>query len=315
MHAYSVYGLGLRSEFPIPELLQDDSAAEDITVRRAPIALPDASVAIGPHARAEGEAQQPPTTAEEVGDSWAERRANGETLCVFAGVGRYVVQSGRDIAVDPDPSADFAAVRHLLVGPVLAHLLWQRDVFALHASVVGIGGRHVGFVGVSGEGKSTIAAALVAAGHRLVCDDVAALVQRDTHIEVLPGFPRIRLHPDSLRGIGEQPADHPLVHDQIDKRLKPVSSFATEPVTLDAVFVLATGDDFAIEPLAPGAAIVELLRHTYYAHQYAPLYGFAQHLGWAKRIAERTSVRRLTRPKDLARLPELVGFLEAHAQA
>jgi hypothetical protein len=300
VHVYSVYGLGLHSEFPIPELLQSDAAPTDIEVRRGAVVVPDVPAA------AKGE--------EEAGDSWSERH-DDETLCVFAGVGRYRVRAGKYIEVDPEAGSDFSAVRHLLVGPVLAHLLWQRDVFALHASVVSVFGRQLGFVGVSGEGKSTIAAALEARGHVLVCDDVAAIVHRGAQLEVLPGFPRIRLHDDSLRSIGDTPSAHPPVHAYLDKRLKHVVSFAEHALRLDALFVLATGEALAIEPMASGAAVVEILRHTYYAHQFAPLYGFGLHLERASRIAAGVPSYRLTRPKDLTRLPELIGFLEAHARA
>ena len=316
MYVYSVYGLGLHSEFAIPELLESDSAAPDITVTRASLPrLGQSASRSHPGAHALTDPGDAGALSEAADDSWAERRSERETLCVFAGVGRYLVREGREVAVDPDAAVDFAAVRHLLLGPVLAHVLWQRDVFALHASVVGLLGRQLAFVGVSGEGKSTVAAALEAAGHVLVCDDVAALVEREGQLTVLPGFPRIRLHGDSLRGIGDDPAHHPRVHELIDKRLKRVGSFARGALPLHGICVLASGDELALEPLAPGAAIMEILRHTYYAHQFAPLYGFADHLRRATEIAKRVPAFRLRRPKDLARLPELVGFLEAHASA
>jgi hypothetical protein len=295
MHTYRVYGLGLHSEIAFPELLTSPSSPADVVVAR-------------------GEVSVEPSQGETADDSWAERRADtNETRCVFSGVGRFAIRDGRSIVVDPDPAADVSVVRHLLLGPVLAHLLWQRDIFTLHASVVSVHGRHVAFVGVSGEGKSTTAAALEAAGHRLVCDDVAALVEEDARLRVLPGFPRIRLHDDAISGIGERPEAHPVIHPHIEKRSKSVAGFATESVLLDRLYVLASGDDFGFAPLSPSGAVMEVLRHTYYAHQYAPLYGFPQHLARASRVVSRVAAYRLTRPKDLARLPELVGCIEAHA--
>jgi len=293
--AYRVYGLGLHSELPIPELLASPSAAPDVIVTRAALPPPAQPSAV-------------------VDDSWAERSANGNaTRCVFSGVGHYLIEHGRRIVVDPAPGADAAVVRHLLLGPVLAHLLWQRGIFTLHASVLSVHGRSLAFVGVSGEGKSTTAAALGAAGHALVCDDVAALVIDDTRVRVLPGFPRIRLHDDALTGIGDQPEQHPAVHPHIDKRSKAVARFVVEDVWLDRLYVLDTGDAFAIEKLAGSAALMELLRHTYYAHQYAPLYGFPKHLAEVTRLLERVACYRFLRPRDLTRLPELVGCIEAHA--
>jgi hypothetical protein len=299
VHAYSVYGLGLHSEFPIPELQVGGSGPPDVVVTRGSL-----------------EASRPPEHQQNEPDaSWAERRADSETLCVFAGVGRYLIRGGQAVIVDPDVQVDFAAVRHLLLGPVLAHLLWQRGIFALHASVVGIAGRYLGFVGVSGEGKSTLAAALARAGHLLVCDDVAAIVEHGARVEVLPGFPRIRLHADSLRSLGEDPERLPAVHEYLDKRLKTAANFAPGGVLLDKLYVLETGTSLAAPALAPGAAIVEVLRHTYYAHQFAPLYGFKHHLERATALVQRVAAYRLVRPKDLAQLPELVAFVEAHAAA
>jgi hypothetical protein len=334
VHTYSVYGLSLQSEFPIPEMLphapaQHAAAAADVSVtlgkvpsdwfpaQAEPVAAP-ASVG-GTMAPISAQVPQPGALdGEDEGESWSERRADrNETLCVFDGVGRYLIRAGREIVIEPDPSVDFDVVRHLLLGPVLAQLLWQRDIFTLHASVLGFGPEgtrtYAAFVGVSGEGKSTTAAALEAGGHPLVCDDVAALVASPQGFVVLPAFPRIRLYADSVRSVGDDPLRHPRVHSLIDKHSKHVGEFMAEPVPLDRLYVLATGEQFAIEPLSAREAMMEVLRHTYYAHQYAPLYGFKKHLEQAARVVERVATFRLTRPKDLARLPELVGLLEAHA--
>ncbi len=253
---------------------------------------------------------------EGAGDSWAERWAErNETLCVFADVGRYLVRAGHSILVEPAAHADPSVVRHLLLGPVLAHLLWQREVFTLHASVVGVRGRYAAFVGASGEGKSTTAAAFAARGEALVCDDVAALIAAPGRVQVLPGFPRLRLYDDSVRSLGEDPDGHAQVHVHIEKRSKRIANFVAEPVTLERLYVLASGDDFALDPLPPRGALMEVLRHTYYAHQFAPLYGFPKHLEQAARLVERLPAFRLTRPKDLARLGELVAFVEARWQS
>jgi hypothetical protein len=302
VNAYTVYGLGLRSAFPIPELLEEDEGVR----QRA-----DILVSVG--------AARPDWLSESYDDAdvdyaWAERNAErNETVLGWGHVGRYWVRAGHEIVIEPKPGAEQALVRHGLLGPVLAHLLWQRDVFTLHASVLGLSGHHVAFVGVSGEGKSTTAAALEAHGHTLVCDDVAAIETLGQELRVLPGFPRMRLYEDVLRGVGEEPSAHPPVHSQIDKRSKRVANFARAAVKLERVFVLATGDALRIDVLSPQQALMELMRHTFCAHQYAPLYGFKQHMERAAAVARQVPVLRLTRPKDLARLPELVRFIEAHA--
>ncbi len=319
MYAYSVYGLSLQSDLPIPELLSCEGdrvpTDADVVVRHG--SLPPLPNHEG--GSAEATVARPSADPDEAFDSWAERwPERDEMLCVFAGVGRFLVRAGHSILVEPAPDADPGVVRHLLLGPVLAHLLWQRGVFTLHASVAGVRGHYVAFVGASGEGKSTTAAAFAAGGQALVCDDVAALVLEDdsrepTGVRVLPGFPRLRLYADSVRGLGEDPGRFAPVHALIDKHSKPIAAFAAAPVALERLYVLASGEEFALEPLPARIALMEVLRHTYYAHQFAPLYGFQKHLEQAARVVERVPAFRLTRPKDLARLRELVAFVEARS--
>lgn len=296
MHRYRVYGLALDSERELPELLpREDPASADVTVRWGAT-----------------EPSEPPSPDVK---SWVETRSEPtRTTCVFEGVGRYEVRSGHEVVVDPDLNVEPALVRHGLVGPVLAQLLWQREIFTLHASVVRIGERHAAFIGVSGEGKSTTAAALEAHGHSLVCDDIAAIPWQERPIRALPGFPRIRLYDDSMRGVGEQPDAHPLIHSLIEKRLKSAARFVSEPVVLDKIYVLESAAALGAELLPARLAMMELMKHAYNAYQLAPIVGFQRHMQMAAAVSSVVPAYRLLRPKDLSRLPELVGFIESHVR-
>jgi hypothetical protein len=295
VHCYSVYALAVASEVELPELVAAPESPPDVTIRFGPVELgepPDAEV-----------------------QSWLEiGRDPLRTASVFEAVGRFEVQAGSLIVVDPLPGADERLVRHALLGPVLAQLLWQRELFTLHASVVRVGTRHAAFVGVSGEGKSTTAAALGAHGHALVCDDVAALCWQEEPIRALPGFPRMRLYADTLHSVGADPEALPLVHGLIDKRLKPAASFVDRPVVLDRIYVLETAPELRAEPLPARDALLQLMKHAYNASQFAPTVGLERHLRMAARIARAVPVFRLLRPKDLKLLPNLVGLVESHLQ-
>jgi hypothetical protein len=62
----------------------------------------------------------------------------------------------------------------------------------LHASAVGVGGICLAFVGARGAGKSTLTAALVAAGADFVTDDYAPLEQGTWHVWPVPYAPGIK---------------------------------------------------------------------------------------------------------------------------
>jgi hypothetical protein len=96
--------------------------------------------------------------------------------------------------VEPLPHVDEHVLRLYLLGPALGVLLQQRGLLVLHASAVAIGERVVAFVGESGWGKSTTAAALERRGHTVVADDVCALHLRGSEDPlVFPAIPRLKL--------------------------------------------------------------------------------------------------------------------------
>ena len=90
----------------------------------------------------------------------------------------------------------------------------------------------------------------------------------------------------------------------------PARQFAESALPLDRVYVLASGDQFAVEPLAKAEAMMELMRHTYQAEQYTGLFGLKEHMRLSGALANVLPAQRLVRPRDWSRLAELVRFIE-----
>ena len=70
----------------------------------------------------------------------------------------------------PNVPRDLIAI--LLTGSVVAYLLSADGGLVLHASAVEVGGAALAFVGQSGQGKTTMATLICAAGYPLVADDL-----------------------------------------------------------------------------------------------------------------------------------------------
>lgn len=302
MHRYRIYDLTLEAEFPLPELVADESG------KAAPA---DISIRVG------GQGSRPDVDSQKAGatqaeGSWVAWQKPLSMLTHFVEAGRYLVREGREVVVYPHADADPDRVRHMLLGPVLAQLLWQRGVFALHGCVLQIGEVRAAFLGVSGEGKSTLAMALLQAGHTLYCDDVAALDWSAQPVLVRPSFPRLRAYADTFAQLGLSHAGLAQAHRELAKWLLPAQRFATTPKPLDRIYILASGDALGAELLGRGQAMMEILRHTYYAEQFAGLYGVSRHMGQAGKLAEVIPTYRLVRPKQWSRVPELVRFVEEH---
>jgi len=94
------------------------------------------------------------------------------------------IMSIADFAIDADltrvvchpvPDGHNEVIPIVVAGTITAFLLAGRGLCVLHGSAVEVAGRALGFVGMSGQGKSTMAAMFCLAGASLVTDDVLPL--------------------------------------------------------------------------------------------------------------------------------------------
>lgn len=177
-----------------------------------------------------------------------------------------------------------------LSGPVLGYAVRRLGRFALHASAVRVGGRAVAFAGDGGAGKSTLAAAVVAAGADAITDDVT-VVGADAACTVPAGYGTIRLWDASVQALYGPGTAPPLLTPNWTKR---GVAFAPVPDTpLGVVCVL--GDPAAppaVEPLAPAEAVIALSRLAF-AARWMTREELAASFADAARVASAVRVVRL----------------------
>ena len=130
------------------------------------------------------------------------RSGGGPCLLDLPDTGRFLIERGSEITVEPQPGSNPDDIAAVLTGPLQAVLWHQRGLLPLHAVAVVAAGRVVALAGPSGSGKSTLAAALVARGCTILADDVCITRVSEDGASVLPGFPRLRLWRDALDHLG-----------------------------------------------------------------------------------------------------------------
>ena len=279
------YGLTIRPAVPLPELPP-----------AAPDAPADLSIAFGPVP------DLPPYS----GPGATLYPAPDDIRLGFRDAGKIAVQGGQTITLDPLPAADPRVLRLYLLGPALALALHQRGWLVLHASAVALHGRAVAFLGAPQAGKSTLAAALHQRGAALVADDLVAVPATDAPAAplVYPGFPQLKLWPEAVAGLGEDPAALPALRPDLTKLARRLSEgFQAAPLPLGRVYALAEAPAVAVEALDRQAQLLELVRHSYVARAL-PRLDAAAHLRQCAALLRHVPVQRLTRPRDLARLGE-----------
>lgn len=221
-----------------------------------------------------------------------------------------------------------------LLGHVMAYYLELSGVAALHAGAVAWGGQAVLFAADRTGGKSTLVASAVAAGLALLADDIAALELRGGAVWCRPGFPQMKLTPEQAQRFAGGAEGFGLVHPSFAKLNVPaerVGSLATAPLPLARIYLVerraeaAPDASVSIEPVAPGEALIQLVRHSFLAEL---LDGHAAHPGFAgmdslhtqrfhrlAALARAVAVRRLCYPSGYQHLPAVHAAVRADLAA
>jgi hypothetical protein len=288
LYYYQAFGLAIRSELQLPELVRGRAGKYDVHII---FSRPDGA--------------GPP-------DRFSEtiiRVTNGEAFFSYAGIGSFLIRAGNQIVIDPAPGVDEGSLRLFLLGNVLGTLAFLRGFLVLHGSAVAVNGRGVAFLGHSGEGKSTMAAAF-SEKNPLIADDVLVIRTDEAASLICPAFPHLKLHPETAASLGFDPEISAL-RSPLEEKIAPrvPEGFSEEPLPLKRVYLLEKGDAIELLPLGRPEAVIALLRYTYTLRSLKAGENQQRHFRHSARLAREVPFRRLIRPHDLKDLPEIVRMV------
>lgn len=170
------------------------------------------------------------------------------------------------------PGVPLAIRAFNIYGPGMGMIFKLRAEAVLHASVVAIGGTAVAFAGVSGVGKSTLAATFEKLGYPVLSDDLCVLhVSESGEFYIPPGPPRVRLLPDAAAALyGTAASQLPATADgtKLEQTLHWVDGKSLPlPLPLGAVYVIVgRGERAAIEQMRGAQSLLMLLNSLYLSH-------------------------------------------------
>lgn len=190
-------------------------------------------------------------------------------LLRFPGLAEFALsREGRVLSESALDGTPRATVEHLYLNQVMP-LAWSRQgKLVFHGSAVEIGGGAAAFLGESGRGKSTIAAAFTAAGRRFLTDDGLRVELAGNELFAYPSHPSIRLWEDSQEALlGGDVRLAPAVDYTSKARILADESirFCPEPKPLRRVYFLQDEDPAtpAITRMSPPEAFLELTKHSF----------------------------------------------------
>lgn len=324
---HRLFGLTLSSSLPLPCPTVDDDGPVDVAFRETPTAGLEALCSASVVAR------------EEIA-SW--------TYCRFAdGAARLTWGDHFDVALTTDGrevrwrrlvDMPDEVVAGYLLGQALSFSLLARGIEPLHAAAVATPHGVFALTGESGRGKSTLAAAALARGWRLITDDMLVVGFETDDVWVEPSVPRLKLTPSSMPLFGTRPA---LTENRFTgKRIFALKGeeWASRAEPLRAIYVLPNPSEpgqtetrdsarhdatdhsalaqtlgVRIDPIPAREAVLSLIGATFNNWVRDPARLQAQ-LDFAARLRVSVPVCRLSYPKRMDAVPDVLDVIESHVR-
>ena len=223
-----------------------------------------------------------------------------------------ITADGSYVHVTPGAGVGTSMLRHIVIDHVIPRRFALIGRVALHATAIDVGNGAVAFMGVSGRGKSTLSAALVAAGGNWVADDFLLLDTTGAEISVVPTIVATRLCEDSASALGLLHRDAEVIFTGAAKRRWTVIG-ADGPVPLRALVVLDRRTDadgpVTCSRLGPGESLAEIAPQWFLAETGAV--SPATMLRTLGSVLQEVPVIRLSYPTSLDRLNNVVSAVHA----
>ena len=232
LQRFTAFGLRIRSDLHLPELLQDHSpeALGEIA------SIQEVSIAESSHR------DWPPLDASPHGTSTL-AMAPGDWRLELEGVGWFRAWDGKCVSWERwDDSVSDRDVRTFVVTSCLGALLIQRGVLVLNATTLVRNGKGVLLLGSPVSGKSTLTWCLLQQGWQLLSSELSVV---DSQGLVWPGLQQLKLWHDSAVALGLDWQNLPLVRRGLNRYalLPPKLPVADQPIPLALIYGMGGRDE------------------------------------------------------------------------
>lgn len=291
-YCYRIYNLTILSEFECPGLPKGEGE-------------PDVFIRIGQNLKCMSENDH---------ENGVIFKSSEVLLLRIKRVGSFRIAGGREVMINKIFDVDDDLVRVYLLGSVLGVILYQRELLPLHGNAISTGDSCIAFLGHSGKGKSTLAAAFMRRGYKTLSDDICTLNILPSKIPVvLPGIPNIRLWEDSLNKLEIDSSKLHKAYPGEEKFQLPIGmQYINTPLPLKYLFILDTHKEqnFRIETLSILDRMRLIKTHSYRTHLPAKMGISQRHFSQCSDIVEHIPILQIFRPEESFLIEELVDLIE-----
>lgn len=284
---YKAFGLIIKSEFDIPELLLFNG-------------IPDVEIKLG----------IVPKQLDEIKKQGVKyQAAKDEFLLEVDSIAKYYVNKGKLIIVETLKKQPDKEVRLFLLGSAFGALFLQRGLLPIHGSTIKIGNTATIFTGLSGVGKSSIAAYFVNQGYQALADDISVV---NIKIKVVPGFPNLKIWNDVMKSLDMNSESLIEIRPNIKKYQLPINNnYYNEPLALENLIIINTKNSsgFEYEELKGIKKFNAIKNNTYRYKFIEGLEKQQEHFQILNKLLPKVKVYKVTRPQSPLSLREFGNFI------
>lgn len=287
LFTYKAFGLIIKSGFEIPELLNYNG-------------IPDVEIILG----------EVPRNLKNINEKGVKYQASkNEFLLEVDNIAKYYVNSGNKITVELLKEKADKEVRLFLLGSSFGALFLQRGLLPIHGSAIKFGESATIFTGLSGVGKSSMAAYFINQGYQALADDISVV---NENLEVVPGFPNLKIWNDVLNKLDIQNESLSQIRPDIGKYQLPIdANYYNQSLSLKNIIILTTKNSagFDYEELS-GIKKFNVIRNNTYRHRFVQgLEKQQDHFLILNKLLPTIKVFNVSRPQSPIMLKELGDFI------
>lgn len=287
LFTYKAFGLIIKSGFEIPELLNYEG-------------IPDVEIILG----------KTPQNLKNINKQGVKYQASkNEFLLEVDNIAKYYVNSGNKITVELLKEKADKEVRLFLLGSSFGALFLQRGLLPIHGSAIKFGESATIFTGLSGVGKSSMAAYFINQGYQALADDISVV---NENLEVVPGFPNLKIWNDVLNKLDIQNESLSQIRPDIGKYQLPIdANYYNQSLSLKNIIILTTKNSagFDYEELS-GIKKFNVIRNNTYRHRFVQgLEKQQDHFLILNKLLPTIKVFNVSRPQSPIMLKELGDFI------
>lgn len=290
-HQYRVFGLNILSDLPLNELKPYSFNTADVRI------------ILG---------ENPAELENPVDRGVLFQLRENEFLFRLDTVGSFYVRNGNFITIERLNNSTDQELSLFLLGSAFGALLHQRGLVPLHGSTIVLEEKAVPILGVSGAGKSSIAAEYLKRGYKILADDISVLEAEKNSISILPGVPQVKLWKDVMDELILDTRKYDKVRPQLLKYRKPAEKNYMETARqISKIIVLSTKNTpgFDIREIK-GAEKFNILKNHTFRYKFMQNPEMIQtHFELINRLAATTPVYAISRPVSPILLEELADHI------